>query len=153
MGSFCRLQNTIFVFILSTSFYGSFIFADLDPAAFRFDTFDTPKRKCEPIIVDMCKDHLGYNFTGVPNLLNGETYTQQGSRDLLLTFKPLISHRCSSQLKMFLCTAYVPMCDTQVEQLIGPCRSVCENVKVRKFYIYKFYSIFWMILLSFSFYF
>ena len=98
--------------------------------AYQLDTFDKPSRSCELIIVDMCKGEMGYNFTGGPNFLNQDSYTQQDSLLLLRTFQPLILNGCSKQLKPFLCAAYVPMCDPQVKQLIGPCRSVCENVKV-----------------------
>lgn len=117
--------------LLLLTFLFNAVCADLD--ALHFDTFDQPSRTCEAITVDMCKDQLGYNFTGGPNFLNEEAFTQQDSSMLLKTFEPLISNGCSRQLKRFLCTAYVPMCDPQVEQLIGPCRSVCENVKVREY--------------------
>lgn len=99
----------------------------LDPI--QYDTYDMPSRTCEPIAVDMCREN-GYNFTGGPNFLQEESYTQKDSMLQLDTFRPLIRSGCSKQLQAFLCTAYVPMCDPQVEQLIGPCRSVCENVKV-----------------------
>ena len=98
---------------------------------FQLDTFDKPRRTCEPIIVDICKGELAYNNTGNPSFLDQGSYTQQQSVMTLEGFRTLVMTGCSQQLKPFLCTAFVPMCDPQVEQLIGPCRSVCENVKVR----------------------
>lgn len=97
--------------------------------AMRYDTYDIPSRSCEPITVDMCKGN-GYNHTGGPNFLNEEFFNQQDLALQLGTFNPLIKTGCSNQLRQFLCAAYIPMCDPQVEQVIGPCRSVCENVKV-----------------------
>ena len=122
------IKNMKILIILQTFSCFTLVSGSLD--ALHFDTYDTPSRTCEPITVDMCKDQLGYNKTGGPNFLNEESFTQQDSSMLLKTFEPLIRNGCSKQLKSFLCTAYVPMCDPQVEQLIGPCRSVCENVQV-----------------------
>lgn len=110
--------------------------------AYHLDTFDKPSRTCEPIVVDMCKGHMGYNYTGGPNFLNQDSYTQQDSQVLLNTFQQLIQNGCSKQLKRFLCAAYVPMCDPQVKQLIGPCNSVCLNVKVSTGFLSLFAHLF-----------
>lgn len=82
-------------------------------------------RTCEPIRVEMCKN-FGYNMTGMPNL--GGNDLQQEANYCLKTFDPLIQYGCSKHLKLFLCSVYVPMCTEKVENPIGPCRGLCENV-------------------------
>lgn len=118
------IAHTVFLVILASLWRGK-----VAQDALHLDTFDIPSRTCEPITVDMCKGN-GYNHTGGPNFLNEEFFNQQDLALQLGTFSPLIKTGCSRQLLPFLCTAYIPMCSPMVENVIGPCRPVCENVKV-----------------------
>lgn len=85
-------------------------------------------RQCEPIRIEMCRN-IGYNETSMPNFVGNEL--QSEVEYTLQSFRPLIEYVCSSQLRLFLCATYVPMCTTKVSVPIGPCRTLCENVRSR----------------------
>ncbi|XP_061389974.1 frizzled-4 [Musca vetustissima] len=85
-------------------------------------------RQCEPIRIDLCRN-IGYNETSMPNLAGNEV--QSDAEYTLTSFSPLIEYVCSTQLKLFLCATYVPMCTLQTPVPIGPCRSLCESVRSR----------------------
>ena len=82
-------------------------------------------RDCEPIRFVECQG-LGYNYTGMPNVVNIET--QADAQLQYETFRPLVQYKCSSKLRFFLCAVYVPMCTEKVMEPIGPCRPLCESV-------------------------
>ncbi|XP_061192912.1 uncharacterized protein LOC133201145 [Saccostrea echinata] len=84
-----------------------------------------PHPKCEQILVPLCKD-LSYNYTVMPNLLHHQKQEDAGLE--VHQFFPLVKVNCSSQLKFFLCTMYVPMCSAQGEA-IPPCRSICNEAR------------------------
>ena len=81
--------------------------------------------KCEAITIPLCKD-IQYNETIMPNLLNHQKQDDAGLE--VHQFFPLVKVQCSSQLKFFLCTMYVPVC-TVLEDAIPPCRSLCIQAR------------------------
>lgn len=97
-------------------------------------------RNCEPIRVAMCRN-IGYNATGMPNLAR---HTLQADADVTLqTFTPLVQYGCSSQLHLFLCAVYVPMCTDKVAPPIGPCRGLCESVRERCYPVLRGFGFPW----------
>ncbi|CAG9773124.1 unnamed protein product [Ceutorhynchus assimilis] len=97
-------------------------------------------RTCEPIRVDLCMG-LGYNMTGMPNL--GGNDVQQEADYNLKSYSPLIQYGCSQQLKLFLCSVYVPMCTEKVANPIGPCRGLCESVRSRCYPVLQGFGFSW----------
>uniref|UniRef100_A0A3Q0SYS8 Frizzled-4 n=1 Tax=Amphilophus citrinellus TaxID=61819 RepID=A0A3Q0SYS8_AMPCI len=87
---------------------------------------EVEENTCDPIRISMCQG-LGYNVTKMPNLVGN--VLQSDAELQLTTFTPLIQYGCSSQLKFFLCSVYVPMCTDKVPIPIGPCGSMCQSVK------------------------
>ncbi|KAF5901138.1 frizzled-6-like, partial [Clarias magur] len=79
---------------------------------------------CEPVQVRWC-DKMPYNMTFFPNML--EHYDQDIAASKLQHFMPLVNLKCSPDVHLFLCQAFVPECteETQVRQ---PCREDCVRV-------------------------
>ncbi|CAJ0922956.1 unnamed protein product, partial [Mesorhabditis belari] len=81
--------------------------------------------RCEAITVSTCSE-LPYNTTHYPNLLNHQN--QKDAEAAIGQFQPLIKIKCSEDIKMFLCTVYVPVC-TVLETPLPPCRHLCLSAK------------------------
>ncbi|XP_056134150.1 frizzled-3-like [Lampris incognitus] len=80
---------------------------------------------CEPIGLRMCQD-LPYNTTFMPNLLNH--YDQQTAALAMEPFHPMVNLACSTELRMFLCALYAPVC-TEYGRVSMPCRALCHRAK------------------------
>ena len=83
---------------------------------------------CEPVKVPMCRS-MPYNMTRMPNRLHHST--QDNAKLSIEQFQALVDTNCSTSLRFFLCTMYVPICaatDFQ-EGVIPPCRSVCQKAR------------------------
>ncbi|GFO05460.1 frizzled [Plakobranchus ocellatus] len=81
---------------------------------------------CEIITVPMCKD-MEYNETIMPNKLGHMKQSVAGLE--VQQYFPLVKVGCSSELSLFLCTLYVPVC-TMMGQAIPPCRGLCEEARI-----------------------
>lgn len=108
---------------------------------------DPTSRTCEPIKVEMCKS-IGYNLTGMPNFAKHTMQTD--AETTMQTFSPLLQYGCASQLLLFLCSVYVPMCTDKVAMPIGPCRGLCESVYARCYPILKGFGFPWPVELNCS---
>ncbi|XP_057321893.1 frizzled-like [Microplitis mediator] len=81
--------------------------------------------RCEPININLCLN-LPYNETVMPNLFNHQDQGDAG-QDMHM-YAPLVKAHCSSDIRVFLCSMYVPVC-TSFKKAIPPCRSVCKRAK------------------------
>uniref|UniRef100_A0AAV2K033 Uncharacterized protein n=1 Tax=Knipowitschia caucasica TaxID=637954 RepID=A0AAV2K033_KNICA len=82
--------------------------------------------RCERITLPLCKT-VGYNFTRMPNQLKHSTQEEAGLE--AHQFWPLVSIRCSADLRFFLCSLYTPICLEDYDDPLPPCRSVCERAR------------------------
>lgn len=82
--------------------------------------------RCEKITTPLCQ-HLGYNTTMMPNFMGHED--QRDAALGLHVYKDLLNHNCSSFLRLFVCSVFIPLCSEHVPRAIPACRGLCEEVK------------------------
>nr|DBA32260.1 TPA: hypothetical protein GDO54_000064 [Pyxicephalus adspersus] len=88
----------------------------------------TRKSSCKPIPSSMTLCHgVGYGEMRLPNLLGHDTMKevlqQAGS------WVPLLTKQCHADTKKFLCSLFAPVCLSDLEEAVHPCRSLCEEVR------------------------
>lgn len=86
--------------------------------------------RCQPMNIPFC-ENVKYNKTMLPNKFGHQT--QQDVISEINIYHPLLRVGCSPDLKLFLCTVYVPICfdeanDSKPLHLL-PCRSLCESAR------------------------
>lgn len=121
-----RMFNiVVFAILLVTGFVST---GGLSPRDSDFE----PVWKCVPIKLDFCKD-IVYNMTIEMTSTKPNPYTdknsQQESDSILKTFKFLLESGCSKNLRLLLCSIYLPYCDVKHLKGIRACRPMCEDVK------------------------
>lgn len=79
---------------------------------------------CEPSRVQWCHG-MSYNMTFFPNMLGH--YDQDIAALAMKHFMPLANLRCSQDVHLFLCQAFVPQC-MEPTLVLAPCRELCERV-------------------------
>ncbi|NXI62479.1 SFRP2 protein, partial [Anseranas semipalmata] len=70
---------------------------------------------------------VGYSRMRLPNLLGHESVKealQQAS-----PWVPLLAKRCHRDTKKFLCSLFAPVCLSELEEPVSPCRALCEGVR------------------------
>ena len=99
----------------------------------RKNEFET-KWECQPIKLDFCKD-IAYNQTIVMTSTIPNPYTSKNSQEEshaeLTHYQRLIDTGCSKDLRLLLCSVYLPYCDKNFRKGIVACRPMCEDVKAK----------------------
>lgn len=82
---------------------------------------------CEPLSNASVCHGLGYSLVQMPNFFYPNS--QKDAEDRMRVFTPLVNKDCSANLQFFLCVLYVPPCVINMNDIIPPCREVCEEVR------------------------
>lgn len=110
------------------SFMLNSIFYSLTLTSFLVGKSDATSKKlvCEPIRIPLCMN-IGYNMTTMPNRMGHDN--QQEAIGRIHEFKPLITLNCASNIKLFICSAFAPMCSGEVNYPVHACQSMCQAAK------------------------
>ncbi|XP_070800238.1 secreted frizzled-related protein 2-like [Pituophis catenifer annectens] len=83
---------------------------------------------CKPLPSSMSLCHgVGYSEMRLPNLLGHDTMKE--ALQQAASWVPLLTKQCHRETKKFLCSLFAPVCISQMEEPIFPCRSLCEAVR------------------------
>ncbi|XP_044026341.1 frizzled-3a isoform X2 [Siniperca chuatsi] len=122
------------LWVLSVSMLTVCVAIPMDAAAGSHSMFT-----CEPITLRMCQG-LPYNSTFMPNILNH--YDQQTAALAMEPFHPMVNLQCSSELRMFLCALYAPVC-TEYGRMTLPCRRLCLQAKSDCYKLMDMFGVSW----------
>ncbi|XP_070781625.1 frizzled-3a [Enoplosus armatus] len=122
------------LWVLSVSMLTACVAIPMDAAAGSHSMFT-----CEPITLRMCQG-LPYNSTFMPNILNH--YDQQTAALAMEPFHPMVNLQCSSELRMFLCALYAPVC-TEYGRMTLPCRRLCLQAKSDCYKLMDMFGVSW----------
>ncbi|XP_038583220.1 frizzled-3a [Micropterus salmoides] len=122
------------LWVLSVSMLTVCVAIPMDAAAGSHSMFT-----CEPITLRMCQG-LPYNSTFMPNVLNH--YDQQTAALAMEPFHPMVNLQCSSELRMFLCALYAPVC-TEYGRMTLPCRRLCLQAKSDCYKLMDMFGVSW----------
>uniref|UniRef100_UPI00398EB2DB secreted frizzled-related protein 2-like n=1 Tax=Pristiophorus japonicus TaxID=55135 RepID=UPI00398EB2DB len=94
--------------------------------ALGFSAFGRTDCKSIPHTMALCHG-VGYSEMRLPNLLGHETMKevlQQAS-----SWVPLLNKQCHADTRKFLCSLFAPVCLSELQESIQPCRSLCQEVR------------------------
>jgi hypothetical protein len=80
--------------------------------------------KCETVTLPACRS-ISYDYTKMPNAYGHKSQNEAGFK--LNEFLPIIQFGCSSELREFLCSVYVPRCENG--KVKKPSRSMCKRAR------------------------
>ncbi|CAD5226956.1 unnamed protein product [Bursaphelenchus xylophilus] len=89
-------------------------------------TGDGPR--CVPIPSNFILCHgIQYNSMRLPTLLEHDTVEEAIQQSD--AWNSLLRLHCHPETKLFLCSLFAPVCLSEVDKIIYPCKSLCEKVK------------------------
>lgn len=107
-----------------------------------------PKQtKCETIEIPICKNGVGYVKTFLPNIFKDRNQYQASLS--LKQFQLLLDLDCSLDLRRFLCSLYLPICNLPFRtEPILPCHRLCSRVKKDCSHLLYSYGLSWPVELN-----
>ncbi|XP_073189626.1 secreted frizzled-related protein 2-like isoform X3 [Lepidochelys kempii] len=98
------------------------------PFTYQLARLSSQRSSCKPIPSSMTLCHgVGYNEMRLPNLLGHESMKE--ALQQAASWVPLLTKQCHGDTKKFLCSLFAPVCISDLEDPIYPCRSLCEAVR------------------------
>ncbi|XP_061485166.1 secreted frizzled-related protein 2-like isoform X2 [Rhineura floridana] len=86
------------------------------------------RSSCKPVPSSMSLCHgVGYSEMRLPNLLGHDTMKE--ALQQAASWVPLLTKQCHRDTKKFLCSLFAPVCISELDEPIFPCRSLCEAVR------------------------
>ncbi|XP_074836759.1 secreted frizzled-related protein 2-like [Carettochelys insculpta] len=86
------------------------------------------RSSCKPIPSSMSLCHgVGYRELRLPNLLGHESMKE--ALQQAASWVPLLTKQCHGDTKKFLCSLFAPVCISEMEEPVYPCRALCEAVR------------------------
>lgn len=90
--------------------------------------FGTTRSVCKPMPSTMGLCHgIGYESMRLPNLLGHDTVKEAQQQSA--AWIPLVTKRCHSDTRKFLCSLFAPACLVELSAAVPPCRSLCTGVR------------------------
>uniref|UniRef100_A0A8C4VI69 FZ domain-containing protein n=1 Tax=Gopherus evgoodei TaxID=1825980 RepID=A0A8C4VI69_9SAUR len=98
------------------------------PFTYQLARLSSQRSSCKPIPSSMTLCHgVGYNEMRLPNLLGHESMKE--ALQQATSWVPLLTKQCHGDTKKFLCSLFAPVCISDLEDPVYPCRSLCEAVR------------------------
>ncbi|KAL6472037.1 hypothetical protein MHYP_G00206870 [Metynnis hypsauchen] len=90
--------------------------------------FGRTRSVCKPVPSTMGLCHgIGYEAMRLPNLLGHDSVKE--AQQQAAAWIPLVSKRCHSDTRKFLCSLFAPACLEELSAAVPPCRSLCTAVR------------------------
>ncbi|XP_033001624.1 secreted frizzled-related protein 2-like [Lacerta agilis] len=96
--------------------------------AYQLAQLSSRRSSCKPVPSSMSLCHgVGYSEMRLPNLLGHETMKE--ALQQAASWVPLLTKQCHRDTKKFLCSLFAPVCISELDEPVFPCRSLCEAVR------------------------